>query len=497
MYVLVDAKLPEWVLDAARKYGTVKLFIHARDVLPRGPTIAVFGTLNKGLLKEVRAMAASMDVNPTLLYPVPVGHLMGHPDAEPAVNALLAFSSSWARDVARFLPKMKAVIVPPRGRVSRRELLSPKSWVKYPESPITVGGCSDALANACRRCVSVCREKAIDISDSGPSVRTLTCVECGLCAAVCPIGSLQVPVFSDQVVGSLSLLSPPPERAASWVLVFTCDRGIEEVSNLKLGKNAPLLLPVRVPCVASIGYYALLAGLNAGLDALFLFCPGDDCVREWAVNSMSYVVDAAAAISARYDVKVALVRGDERALLSLARGAGTSRARERRAALMLDRRRDTLALLSAYAREGDALPGLLYDVEVGEQCTMCGVCADRCPTGSLKLRHSDDAVRLFFDARMCIGCGACEGSCPEHAIRVREHTYSSYLLSAMTKRKDEIVKCKVCGAPLGPKSMIDRVAEKLREKGLDKLAERAYLCSTCKLLKSLSPVHTAGKAGES
>jgi electron transport complex protein RnfB len=48
-----------------------------------------------------------------------------------------------------------------------------------------------------------------------------------------------------------------------------------------------------------------------------------------------------------------------------------------------------------------------------EQCTLCGICADRCPVGSITIGN-----KARVNEKLCLGCGLCAGSCPSDAIAV-------------------------------------------------------------------------------
>lgn len=48
------------------------------------------------------------------------------------------------------------------------------------------------------------------------------------------------------------------------------------------------------------------------------------------------------------------------------------------------------------------------------------------------------------------------------------------------KRSESYALCRSCGRPIGLKSQVGYVAEKLRERGLNKLAEMQYYCDTCR-----------------
>ena len=53
-------------------------------------------------------------------------------------------------------------------------------------------------------------------------------------------------------------------------------------------------------------------------------------------------------------------------------------------------------------------------MEVGAECSQCGVCAERCPAGAI---DPGDARRV--DPARCISCCACIKDCPQQARRMR------------------------------------------------------------------------------
>ncbi len=67
--------------------------------------------------------------------------------------------------------------------------------------------------------------------------------------------------------------------------------------------------------------------------------------------------------------------------------------------------------------QGPAPPRFVIDI-YRAWCKECGLCAEFCPTGCLKL---DEAGRpVVADAAACVGCRFCELHCPDFAISVRE-----------------------------------------------------------------------------
>lgn len=66
-------------------------------------------------------------------------------------------------------------------------------------------------------------------------------------------------------------------------------------------------------------------------------------------------------------------------------------------------------------RDGQALPW--YPRHFTEACTVCQVCALRCPTGALAAEQSADRRAVTYGAALCTNCGLCGHVCPENAVK--------------------------------------------------------------------------------
>ena len=51
-----------------------------------------------------------------------------------------------------------------------------------------------------------------------------------------------------------------------------------------------------------------------------------------------------------------------------------------------------------------------------DDCTMCGICVDVCPTGAAHITKGSDYPE--YDSDLCIGCAQCIGLCPEAALKI-------------------------------------------------------------------------------
>ena len=54
-----------------------------------------------------------------------------------------------------------------------------------------------------------------------------------------------------------------------------------------------------------------------------------------------------------------------------------------------------------------------YAVVERSQCTGCGLCAELCPAGAIRVTYV-----AHVDTDRCIGCGTCAENCPQGAIHL-------------------------------------------------------------------------------
>ncbi len=474
----ISAKISEPV-----RVSAADLFERPEDYLA-GPAVLVLNPLGEPDARELRRALSGSEINPLTFTPVSVSHLVG-PGREAAAGAVLRYALKWAEEAPRLTRRIRRTLRTPPKRISRRELLSlPRRVWSYPEAPRLVGACSGRLADSCRRCEAACPAGSISIGEGGPAISELSCKDCGLCASVCPTGALQIPTFSDWQVSHLDLLSPP-ERDIPWIALFTCDAGVSELARVKI--HSAHVLPVRVPCAASAGWNAILRAAESGVDGVALYCPRMDCDRRDAYVKIVEEASKLAPLLNQAGVALQFLEGGPQAVAKAAEevevgGVGTSPT-----PLTIQRRRDLLSMAANLCSRPVTIEGLLYAVEVGQGCTLCGVCAEKCPMGALHLVEGEELTSLTFRRDLCVGCGYCVEVCPESAMKIhpaeldpREDPSKPRVL-----RSDELARCVECGAPIGPKSLVMAVYTRLKAQGMDKAAETALLCQQCRAKKML------------
>ncbi|MGC9105983.1 MAG: 4Fe-4S binding protein [Thermoprotei archaeon] len=350
--------------------------------------------------------------------------------------------NAWTADLA---PKEEMALP-----VTRRELLKGevKKVVDRLDRPVWIADMC-RLYRACTLCQESCPYGAVSVDKArGVSIDYAKCTSCGLCVSACPLSAIQFPSFSQNAVFELGKV-----------------KGKKVISCYKDEGNS-----IKLPCIAGLSPVDLVILRASG--EVELRCPGCELSKnlkdlESIAKELNEVVGGFSFVSP--EAKVEPKEAKEISVKPYRFLANKAEARK-------------LVLESL----GHPLPGLVYDVVVDpEACTMCESCAKWCPTNALRIEYSKDSTRLLFDPNKCIGCKVCVNVCPEgsscgtqgvKAIQVLRPVSPS--LGVKELARDELVRCRVCGAVVGSRKSLNLVKKIMRQKGQEIEDEWLERCPT-------------------
>ncbi len=334
---------------------------------------------------------------------------------------------------------------------SRRDLLAgaSKGFRGYSTFPFVYEDRCEAR-HGCSRCIQACPTAALTLTDRAVKVSEDACVKCGLCAASCVVGAVQLPGVSDAALAGM-LDAVDESSVPQKTLVLTCDS--------KKVRRRPGMVVEEVHSVGSIGARQIVAAAAASVVCVAVVCPDGKCVGK---DSAKAAVDAVRASIADGPSVPSLVFAEGPEDLSLA-GPCPSQARRPRVPRSGDGLGDYVSDLVTLLPADGRVTGLgLSGLRIADSCTLCGACVKTCPHGAL--RHDD--THLYFSSSKCTGCGACSDVCPEKAIELgRAEIAVSEVLKEEELYEDSLVRCISCGEPIGSARMVGRVSSLLGASG--------------------------------
>ena len=338
------------------------------------------------------------------------------------------------------------------GPVSRRDLfLGIRHFYQMTSGlPVHLGEKCEAKYG-CTKCVESCPVEAISINGGVVTIDGGSCNECGLCAASCPTGAVQMPWFSEEaLLGMLDGIDESPSGAKS--LVITCRK--ESVP------MEPWVDVEEVVGVGAVGRRELAAAAGSSLGAVIVYCPDGLCKGADGAKKAAEAVSAALERTPKGGPTpqkiVAYLEGGgvgER-IASLHRAGWPDQLQSLRRGVGWSRYVDSLNRL---APEGTPAVGLgFFEATVNQTCTLCGDCVRSCPHGAFRLGRGE----LSFNPGECTGCGLCVGVCPQKSIGIEAAGVgTTFPLAPHPVYREAVVACKGCGQPVGPRRFLDHVSE--------------------------------------
>ena len=362
-----------------------------------------------------------------------------------------------------------------RKTVDRRTLLSvgPLALLEYIDAPIvSLDVCS--VARGCRNCIRACPRKALE--GKPPRLEASKCSGCGYCVTVCPVSALEQPSSPKKGLWEQALLYL---RAGTPALVFACRDSIAELlDSLKPGVRVGV---VPVGSLAGVSLDILLAVWGLGAKPL-LYCTGSP---QDALQAYKSAVGEDYRVATGEHLEIVL-RVEQ--LLEALKTA--SRPCRRIVEPVRDARKTALQVLAVAGKKVYLNTPLAGLVSVNtDYCTLCGVCAKACPTRALSLEEQGVLRKLVFRHENCTLCRSCVEACPETAIAVQSIFSPEHYGRTIVVVEAEMARCKICGRPLEPKKMVEKIARRLKECRVpEEVIEKVYMCDKCKLKATLDIV---------
>jgi len=90
-----------------------------------------------------------------------------------------------------------------------------------------------------------------------------------------------------------------------------------------------------------------------------------------------------------------------------------------------------------------------------KKCTNCGLCAQKCPFGALKMENK----KLKFIPFVCEGCGLCQEICPKGAIKMKPVKNGYLVFKNKALKNLDFVGCQLFPGETGSGKIIDKMKE--------------------------------------
>jgi ferredoxin len=494
-FVIIKQRLEgsDWLhlLSSASLYedtSEVQEFVNQHSLT----ALVVVGPGDRAGLSRVAKVAESAGVPRFAIQTVPLQLYRLREDGVMGETwALAAAAHARKAEAATFASKARTTFSGDT-RIGRRELLFslPRMIAEPVEDPVMVPELCSPFHKTCRHCSDACLYSAI--SHEGPTARIdpIRCVHCGACAAVCPSGALQSPVFSDDEYRAV--IREFASRTAGFenpLVVFTSDRGIsmlEAEAKSGMGLQEGMIV-VRSPSAAPLGWSHYLWAASANVPVLSV-CPAEELAGHPEVAGAEDRASAARqALRGSYKTLVghrSLRPSEKLSDVCIEAAQGAIRRLGDSFTPPGPRMDAMLGVRLAVVSEAEVrLPGAnSFDVSVDDRCTLCGTCTIVCPTKAFRTSTRDRNIELRFYPSQCTGCGICVKECPEDAMAVSRAFSPDWLdfRRFAVKAHDSVELCSNCRKEIGSSSSLKKLHDSLAGQGLQALADSVYLCQDCK-----------------
>ncbi|GAB4501678.1 MAG: hypothetical protein Fur0035_12210 [Anaerolineales bacterium] len=107
-----------------------------------------------------------------------------------------------------------------------------------------------------------------------------------------------------------------------------------------------------------------------------------------------------------------------------------------------------------------------------DECTLCGFCAQVCPTHALQVLQNKEGDFLSLTTAECIHCGKCERICDFHALKMLAPSPAAK--EKIILRQSPHALCQKCGKPIASQAEMDYITRQVGD------APWQHLCLDCR-----------------
>lgn len=395
-------------------------------------------------VNKAREVLEINGMHPLAIQLVDLGLFMRLFDNHKVTDYTLAALHAYATKLRGSMPNKTILsIIPLRGNsLERRDFLKYmlRGFKTYRQLPIVMESCF--AKNGCVSCVDACPYNAIRSDGNHIKVSSLSCVECGLCAVVCPEYHIQMPTFLEQIQQIVIDVLANSLQENDATVLFTCKYGFKMLQNYRKNMDKDFI-PIMIPCISSFSHIALARARSQGLK-IQLLCPEKKCemrkgAEEYARLSAATFpdltevaitdgldLDGLGRLQTKYDYDDVNFGSGKREVLSS----------------IIAKHSDKEPISKC-----EGLPFFSVDLDQ-EMCTMCEACAVRCVPEALTIVKNHGKASLEFEHSKCTACMVCEDVCRPDAIKVVRDLNFKSINKKIVLKEEANSTCVVCGKGL-------------------------------------------------
>lgn len=354
----------------------------------------------------------------------------------------------------------------------------------------------------CRRCLSICPNRAIIAEDGRLQIDPDRCRGGGICATACPAGAITYrhPTPQDLLVMLRLQIDAAVEAGVRSPVIVFQDGNTPESLRTHFEALGTGMIPVEVHDIGAVGMEIWLNALVYGAGCVVATVgPATPAATIQELSAQRTVAELLVKGLGYEGTRIEVVdpirhpppqRFPERLLPGEAGGTGSHPFTDKRN--LIHQALEILHRHSPHPRTAVDLPvGAPFGTVIlnRDTCTLCSACVDICPTDAL--RTGGGRPQLRFTEAACVQCGLCRRLCPERALGLfpryvydRIHSDTARIL-----HQEEPLRCIRCGRPFGVPGVIRKLETQLAGHWMyaDEPSRRQLqMCHACRLAELFS-----------